>query len=323
MISTYLFTETGVVTGLEASPESLKDVDKKSLFWVDIRDYTDQDIHDLAATFDFHPVTVQSCIDAYRRPHLWEFEKYFYINFTTIKKSSSSTHSMKGSELHIFAGPQYLITASRDKVPEAVERALEQFRSAPAMCNRGPLYAVYILVEDLVETYFPYVEKLDSAADKLEDLMLENADKKTLAHLFTLKRKGQELRRLLGPQRDVFSELARREFSFVDGENRIYFQDSYNRIVRIFDMLDTVREVLSASLDVYLSSVSNRLNEVMKILTIVSTIMMVLGFITGFYGMNFTHLPWLEAPNAFRNLSIAMIIMVIGMLYAFRRKGWM
>jgi len=323
LISTYLFTETGVVTGVEASTKSLSGVGENALLWIDLRSYTDKEIHDLAAVFDFHPVTVQSCIDAYRRPHLWEFENYFYANLTTIKKSTSALHSLRGTELHIYVGSQYVITASREKAPEAVERALEQFKTSHTICSRGPLYAVYILVEDLVETYFPYVEKLDADADKVEDLMLDNPQKKTLEHLFSLKRRGQELRRLLGPQRDVFSELARREFAFVDGENRIYFQDSYNRIVRIFDMLDTVREVLSASLDVYLSSVSNRLNEVMKILTIVSTIMMVLGFITGFYGMNFTHLPWLEAPNAFRNLSIVMFVMVVGMLYAFRRKGWM
>lgn len=322
MLETYLITEQGTETGLEASPETVSKAGEHGLLWVDLREYDDKEIQNLADSFSFHPVTVESCLDDYRRPHLWEFENYFYINLTTIEHSSPNKE-LKVSELHIFAGKNFIVTACRNKSSEAVDRALKEMNSAPGESHRGTLYAVYLLTEDLVETYFPTVERLDSNADKLEDIMFNRPDKNTLKHLFTLKRRGQELRRLLGPQRDVFSELARRDFPFMVGDNRIYFQDSYNRIVHIFDMLDTIREVLSAALDVYLSSVSNRLNQVMKILTIVSTVMMALAFITGFFGMNFIHLPWLRSPYAFRNMVAAMLGLTVIMLYGFRRKGWL
>lgn len=184
------------------------------------------------------------------------------------------------------------------------------------------MYAVYLLAEDLVETYYPVVDKLDDDADKLENVMLDRGDKAALKHNLALKRRGFELRKLLGPQRDILNDLSRRDFPFIEGENQVYFQDVYNRMIRLFDILDTVREILSGNLDIYLSTVSNRLNEVMKVLTVFSAILMMLSLITGFYGMNFTHIPWLHSPNAFRNILISMAAITVGLLLWFRRKGW-
>lgn len=185
------------------------------------------------------------------------------------------------------------------------------------------MYAVYLLSEDLVETYYPIVDKLDNDAYGLENTMLDRADKASLARNFDLKRRGYELRKLLGPQRDILNDLSRRDFPFIEGENKVYFQDVYNRMIRLFDILDTVREILSGNLDIYLSTVSNRLNEVMKVLTVWSIVLMTLSFITGFYGMNFVHLPWLRAPHAFRNVLVGMALVTAGMLWMFRRKKFL
>lgn len=326
MIKTYLFTEGKFKQDVLLDDwRSLVSGDC-ALLWVDISEFKKDELKDIASKFGLHQLAIQSCLDGYRRPHLYEFEDHFYVNMTLVG-SRNNHHKNHGGirpdELHLFVGGKYIITASKGKTSDAVNNAIKEYQDTPGLCSRGPMYGVYLLAEDLVESYFPIVENLDNQADDIESQMLENATKKSLNRLFKLKRNGFELRRLLGPQRDIFSELARRDFSFIEGENMVYFQDVYNRMIRIFDMLDTIREILSGSLDIYLSTVSNRLNQVMKVLTIAATIMMILSFITGFYGMNFTHLPWLDAPNAFRNMTAIMVVITIGLLWWFRHIKWL
>ena len=321
MIKAWLFSEDGVTEDVPLEDwQSLVEDDNK-LLWVDIRAYDRNEICSLADKFGLHSVAIESCLDHYRRPHLYEFKDHFYVNLTVIKESR--TNKVEAAELHVFAGRKFIITAFKDKHNTAIEQTLDEFKYTPEMAARGPIYAVYLLAEDLIETYFPIVEKLDDDADKLEDEMLESADQDSLRELFDQKRRTYELRKLFGPQRDIFNELGRRDFPFMKSENKVYFQDAYNRMIRIFDMLDTVREIHSGNLDIYLSVVSNRTNEVMKVLTVVATIFLTLAFITGFYGMNFIHLPWLKSPNAFRNILLIMVGITLGMMWWFRRKGWL
>lgn len=323
MIKTYLITKDGVREDVPCEDWKSLTKDDCALLWVDVRSAATDEIRRLADIFGLHSLAIKSVQDGYQRPHLHEFPDHFYVNMTTVRTTNRGDHAVKPSELHLFAGEKWIITIVREQASDAVDKALAEFRQTPSLCARGPFYAVYLLAEDLVETYYPIVEKLDEEADKIEDIMLDGADKKSLKRLFDLKRQAFDLRRILGPQRDIFNELARRDFPFMDGENQVYFQDVYNRMIRLFDMLDTVREILSGGMDIYLSSVSNRLNEVMKVLTVFATILMTLSFITGFYGMNFTSLPWLQAPNAARNIAILMGVITVGLLWWFKRKGWL
>lgn len=322
MIKTYLFTQSGTREDVPVEDWRQLTEGDCSLLWVDVRSLTQAEIERLAAVFGLHSLAVDSVLDGYRRPHVYNFTDHFYVNMTMVK-TTRGNHGIKPLELHLFVGGKFVITAVKDDACEAVDNAIAEYISTPKLCARGPMYAVYLLAEDLVETYYPIVEKLDSDADKLEDVMLDRADKASLKRNFDLKRRGFELRKLLGPQRDVLNDLARRDFPFIEGEDKVYFQDVYSRMIRLFDVLDTVREVLSGNLDIYLSTVSNRLNEVMKVLTVFAAILMMLSFITGFYGMNFTHIPWLESPNAFRNILVAMGAITGGMLWWFKRKGWL
>lgn len=322
MIKTYLFTKQGTQEDVPLDDWKSLVEGNSALLWVNVTSVGKEELDGLAEQFGLHSIATESCLDAYRRPHLYEFSDHFYVNLTVVK-GKRGNNGVKPSELHLFAGGKFVITVTRDEKSEAVDKAIAEYKETPALCERGPVYAVYLLAEDLVETYFPVVEKLDDEADKLENIMLDKADRESLRKLFELKRQVFDIRKLLGPQRDIFNELARRDFPFVEGEDRIYFQDVYNRMIRIFDMLDTIREILSGSTDIYLSQVSNRLNEIVKVLTVVSIVLMTLSFITGFYGMNFVHLPWLRSPNAFRNVIAVMIALVAVMLLWFRRKGWL
>lgn len=322
MLKTYLFTKTEVKQDVPIEDwKSLVEGDS-GLLWVDVRSLTKEDMDKLAGLFGLHSLALASVMDGYRRPHLFQFADHFYVNMTMIR-STRADHGIKPMELHLFVGEKFIITAVKENGCEAVDRALQEYLDTPSLCARGPMYGVYLLTEDLVETYYPVIEKLDDDADKLEDIMLDKADRASLKRNFDLKRRGFELRRLLGPQRDVLNDLSRRDFPFIGGESKVYFQDVYSRMIHLFDMLDTIREILSGNLDIYLSTVSNRLNEVMKVLTVFATILMMLSFVTGFFGMNFTSLPWLTSPNAFRNIMVAMGLLTGGMLLWFHRKGWL
>lgn len=295
--------------------------DRCALLWVDAREFSDEELDSVARAFDLHEVALDSVKDSYHRPHLYEFHDHFYINLTVIHDGRRA--EVDASEQHLFVGEGFVVTVTRDRDSEAVDAALDEYRRTPALCDRGSIYAVYLLADNLVETYFPVVEKLDDDADSLEDDMLGNPDQDSLERLFNMKRRGYEMRKLLGPQRDVFSQLSRRDFPFIQGENQVYFQDVYNRMIRIFDTMDTVREILSGSLDIYLSSVSNRLNEIMKVLTVAAVILGVLTFITGFYGMNFTHLPALEARYGPWAIVGLMVLLTGGLLWWFRWRKWL
>lgn len=322
MINTYLFSQNGVEENVPFDDWRSLISDGNKLLWVDARAFTDDELADLADKFGLHSLEVDACKDGYNRPHLYEFADHFYVNMTTVTKNGKRNHTLKPSELHLFAGEGFVLTVTHESGCDAVDKALQEYKATPALSTKGAIYAVYLLAEDLVETYYPIVEQLDDEADQLEDVMLDKADKQSIRKLFTLKRRGFELRKLLGPQRDIFNEINRRDFPFIQGEDKVYFQDVYNRMIRLFDMMDTIREILSGSLDIYLSTVSNRLNEVMKVLTVFATILMMLSFITGFYGMNFVHLPWLQSPNAFRNIVLFMVAITGGMLWWFKKKGW-
>jgi len=324
MIKAYLFTKSEVRQDVVIDDWKSLVQDECSLLWVDVRSLSDEEMEKLAGLFGLHSLALDSVRDGYRRPHLFQFQDHFYVNMTTLKPTRSN-HGIKPLELHLFVGEKFVITAVKEAGCEAVDNSLREYLDTPGLCDRGPMYAVYLLSEDLVETYYPIIEKLDDDADKLEDQMLDRADRASLKRNFDLKRRGFELRKLMGPQRDVLNDLSRREFPFIKTESQIYFQDVYSRMIRLFDMLDTIREILSGNLDIYLSTVSNRLNDVMKVLTVYTVILGVFTLITGWFGMNV-----FSASNVYAPLprviwwSVAIGVGITGgLLLWFRRKGWL
>lgn len=322
MIKTYLFSAAETREDVPLEDWRMLIEGHESLLWVDARSPGPEELHRLAEAFGLQPEALRSCMDSFHRPRLHEYADHFYLNLTVVRGADRSGRGIKASELHLFVGEKFVIALSENESAPAVERALAEYMANPTLCRRGAIYAAYVLAEDLTETYLAIAEKLDAEADRLETAMLDRADKATMRKTFVLKSRVFELRKLLGPQRDVFGQIVRRDFPFERDNSTVHFQDVYNRMIRVFDVLDTVREVLSNSLDIYLSTVSNRLNEVMKVLTVAATILMTLSLIAGFYGMNFVHLPWLRAPNAFRNMCIFMGVLTALMLAWFKWKDW-
>jgi magnesium transporter len=220
----------------------------------------------------------------------------------------------------VFLGRNFLVTHHKQPVP-AADRLWNASRREAQGLERGPDFLLYHLLDVLVADYLPVVDQLDEAIDRIEDEVFDRPSQATLNRIFTLKRAALRLRRILSPQREVINRLARDPYDVVDASERIYFRDVYDHLVRLVDLNDTLRDLISGALDTYLSVTSNRINEIVKVLTVLTAVFLPLTFFSGFFGMNFTWLPfdsvWLLL------LAVALMIVVPALLYRwFRRQGW-
>ena len=186
----------------------------------------------------------------------------------------------------------------------------------------GADYLFYVLIDIIIDDYFVVIEKVSEDIENIEDVLIKNPEPETLQDIYRLKRSSIELRKSIWPIREVISKLQREQSNLIRDELQIYLRDIYEHIFRISDLLENYRDIIFGMLDMYLSSVSNRMNDVMKVLTIISTIFIPLSFLAGFYGMNFIYMPEFSNPSAYPILIVAMIILVATMIIFFKKKKW-
>ena len=207
-----------------------------------------------------------------------------------------------------------------------VEKARTLFFRDKRYTSHGADHLLYKLIDDLVGEYMPMVESIDDQIDRVEDEVLTRAEPDTLERIFTLKRIILSMRRILGPQREVLNKLARDDFEVIDPHDRVFFRDIYDHLVRLHDVNEGMRDLISGSLDTYLSVINNRMNDVMKTLTIITTLFMPISFLTGFFGMNFFEpvaglTKWTSLPAFMLALGI-FISLPVGMYIWMRRRTW-
>lgn len=320
MLKLYLLSNDGVDEKSDIN-EAMSEAQKKNgVLWVDMHSPSSEDIDLVSNTYKFHDIEKDSLSKQYTRPHIAEYEDHFHVNFTYIKSNKSQLHPQ---EFHIFLGKNYIVTSGGDATHKICDEVMGLYRDQPTLSQRGSYYVLYLLTDFLIDTYTHLADDMDDQVDKIEDEMSEHADKKSLQDLFKVKRRLFDLRRYLSPQRDVFNQLARGGFQFVDPGHEAYFQDAYNRMSRVFDSIDISRDILSATLDLYQSTVSNRLNDIMRILTIFAVILGIFAFITGFFGMNVINFPKFPLiPGSIWSIVITVIITACMLLW-FRSKGWL
>lgn len=293
---------------------------ENGILWVDMKSYTNDEIELVAKSFNLHHIESESLNEEYTRPHLYEYEDHFHANFTYLDLENNE---LKPKEFHVFLAGSYIITAGADGCSDLVDQAINHYLDMPELVERGSYYALYLVVDLLTDTYIHIADDMDDQVDNLEDEMSDHADRSTLQHLFKIKRKLFDLRRYMSPQRDVFNELARGTFKFISNLHEPYFQDVYNRMSRVFDIIDTSRDILSGTLDLYQSSVSNRLNDIMKILTVLAVILGTFSFITGYFGMNIADFPKIPVWVLAGWSVVIVFIITAALVYWFRKKGWL
>ena len=301
-------------------PELLKD--ESVVIWVDMEMPTEADEQVLLDIFHFHPLTVEDCRENRHYPKVEEFDGYLYFIVHGVT-ADISPERFNTIELDGFLGPNYVITYHHATF-RSINNVKQLLRTTPVACQRGTAFLLHQILDQVVDYYSPLLDAFDDRIDRLEaDIFtLKRPNNKILAEIMDLKRSVLRLRRISGKQLDILHRMSRGEFALIPGDMRPFYRDVYDHLVRVVDLAESYRDLISGSLEAYLSVVSNRLNEIMKVLTIFSAIMLPLTFIAGVYGMNFDNMPELRSRYGYFAVIVLMIVIAIGMLYFFRKRGW-
>ncbi len=303
-------------------PKLLKD--RRGLLWVDFSGESPEICQPILEGFGFHPLAIDDALQETHSPKVDDWDDYLYVvlNYMMVNPDDWKPTN---DELDIFVGRNYIVThhdLSMDFVDEVWASCLRDTRHV----QEGADHLLYLLADNLITHYMPIVEQVDEGLDEIEDKVFNGPSSATLQQLFTLKRLLLTMRRITLPQREVLNKLARDDYKVIDPRDRIFFRDIYDHLVRIHDLNESLRDLASSVLDTYLSVVNNRMNEVMKTLTIITTLFMPITFITGFFGMNFfepvAHLIGWTNSQAFLMMMGILLLLPTGMFLWMRRRTW-
>ena len=288
------------------------------LLWLDLPDTSDETLTLLREVFKIHPLAVEDAKEFHQRPKVEDYD-----DFVSLVAYGARGLDEPLTEVHCFYAEHFMVSVHRDEVP-AIADACHALTRRP---TDRRLVALYRLLDTLVDTMFPYLAAMDDRIDDLQDQIFASPKEEQLAALFALKRQVVDMRKLVTPQRDMVSSMLTHviEIPGMTAESEPYVRDLYDHLIRISDMVDSYRDLLSGSLDAYMSMVSNRLNDVMKQLTIIATVFLPLSFLTGFFGQNFA---WLVnrigSLTAFVGIGLGTeVVAVVALLALFRSRGWM
>lgn len=268
--------------------------------------------------FNLHPLAMEDVVTSGQSPKLDQYAEHSFISFNRILKEGS----FSTNEIDIFFRTDLVITVVEHGGDpfEPIRRRLQNATSRHRIS--GVDYLLYTLIDLLIDEIYPTLDSTGTEIEEIEEELLTSPDKNTLLKINAIKRNLLVLRRTAWPERDVINNLMRSSDSLISNQTKIYLKDVSDHIIQIIDIIETYRELCSHMVDIYLSSVSNKMNEVMKVLTIISTIFIPLTFIAGVYGMNFRHMPEIEwRYGYFVSLGIMMMIGA-GMLFYFKKKKW-
>ena len=313
------------------SPEyldSLEEIKSKlsspnGFVWVSLESASNEEIQQvLQDTFHFHPLAVEDCQSSgYQSAKIDDFVDYLFIIAHSIIKNDESAE-LTTAELDIFLGEKFVVSVFTDPVMPSVERSWNRAKRDFRISDFGSDFLCHSLLDGLVDAYLPIIDQMESDVEWLEDSVLQKPTPSTLEKLLNLKHEIMSIRRIISPLREVMNRLSRDEFHQIDAQSRYYFRDIYDHLVRIQDLADTLRDIITSGLDIYLNSTSLRLNEIMKALTIVSTIFLPLSFLAGVFGMNFTHIPGATHSLGFYLTVLGMVLLGIAMILYFKKRKW-
>jgi magnesium transporter len=289
-------------------------------FWLDIEAPDEEDYKILEAAFEFHPLTIEDIKHGRQRPKLEEYKGY---SFMVLVGARMGKAGLELDEYFLYLANDYLFTI-HDKPQELLTALRKRIETDPSTTKDEPDFLTYLVIDELVDANFPVLDDLDSTIDDLEDSIIDNANPEQLRTIYSMKHDITRLRQMLGAQRDLFQRLISASLGPDDREMSLYYRDVYDHIIRQYETVDSLRDLLTGAMDVYLSTVSNRLNVTMKTLTVIAALFLPLSFLTGFYGMNFTYLTGvLEPPTWSFWVGVGTMLAASGLMYLyFRRKGW-
>ncbi|MGQ0527102.1 MAG: magnesium/cobalt transporter CorA [Alphaproteobacteria bacterium] len=322
----FAYDETNLEeTGL-GSPEELQPyLQKWPMLWINVDGLGDAAvIAQLGEIFQLHPLALEDVLNVPQRAKFENYESCFFLILRMIEEAKSSYFV---DQLSMFCGPNFVLTF-QERPGDVFDGVRDRLRKGGRIRAAKSDYMAYALIDAAIDGYFPALEKYGDQLDKLEEEILFRADKKSMGQVHKVKRSLQMLRLSAWPMREALAKMNGSDCPLVHNETRLFLRDCQDHVMQILDVIENYRERLSGLSDLYISSVSNRLNEVMKVLTVFSTIFMPLTFIVGVYGMNFDtsfpyNMPELEWAYGYPTVMAFMALIAAGMIFYFWRRGWL
>jgi magnesium transporter len=296
--------------------------DTGTVTWINIDGLANIDvIGKIGNCFSIHPLTLEALLNTEQRPKIVDMETYIYLSLKMLSMKKES-YDIKVEHVSIIIGPNYLISFQED-VGDVFDPVRERIRREGGRVRKnGPDYLAYALIDDIVDNYFIVMEKIEERVEDLEEELVVSATRESVWKINRLKKDMIFLRKAVWPLREVITGLERVESPLIKESTHIYLRDVYDHTIQVIDTLETLRDMVSGMLDIYLSSLSYKMNEIMKVLTLIATIFIPLTFVAGVYGMNFRYMPELTWEYGYFTVWGVMIIMVVLMLFYFRKRQW-
>jgi magnesium transporter len=298
--------------------------DRPTVTWVQMVGLQDTNIlEELGTVFGLHPLTLEDILNTDQRPKMEDFGEYIYVVLKTFYSAGDQWDDIVPEQISIVLGAGFVISF-QERESDLFKPIIERIMAGKGRLRKsGADYLTYSLVDTIVDHYFGILETLGEKIEVTEEALIKNPSTATLQAIQLLKRKMLFLRKSVWPLRETINSLGRAESPLIHESSSIYFKDIYDHTIQVIDTIETFRDMLSGMLDIYLSSISNRMNEIMKMLTIIATIFMPLTFLAGVYGMNFKYMPELEWPWGYFMILAIMITIAVSMLFYFRKRKWL
>ena len=330
MLTAYIQFADGRTTR-EGDPATLAAAlrDTGARFWVDMEKPTDEEISLLDDVFGFHPLAIEDTIQYSQRPKIESYnhvgdalkQGYFYMVFHG-PDPETFREQLRTKELDLFVSERYLITIHEETMQAVTDVRNRAKADARVVLDPGIDMLLHSILDHIVDNYRPILDYLEVTLDDLEEESLTKPTPDLLVRIAGKKRELLNFRRIIGPQRDVLAQLARGEVPFIRESTRIYLRDVQDHLIRTVEMVELYRDLILGARDLYLSTINNKLNEIMKVLTTITVIALPMTVVTSFFGQNFAQITGIDSPWIFWGSILFMFSVVIGMLAWFRHKGW-
>jgi magnesium transporter len=295
--------------------------DTATVTWINIDGVANVEVLEkIGKYFTIHPLILEDIQNTEQRPKMEDLDGYLYINLKMIQ-SPLPGKEIRLEHVSLIIGPNYLLSFQEDP-GDVFDPVRERIRKDGKIRKFGPDYLAYALIDNIVDNYFIVMERMEERVEDLEAELVENATPQSLEKINRLKKDMIYLRKAVWPLREVITGLERSDSPLIKEETLIYLRDVYDHIIQVIDTMETYRDMVSGMIDIYLSGLSYRMNEIMKVLTLIATIFIPLTFIVGVYGMNFRNMPELSYRYGYYLIWAVMIGMVAIMLTYFRKKKW-
>jgi len=293
-----------------------------SISWINIDGLHQVDIIEkLGAHFVLHPLLQEDVVNTHQRPKFDEFEDHLFIVLRMFFFNEEE-NELDGEQISLIVGSNFVISF-QERQGDVFDQVRERLRNGKGRIRKkGSDYLAYSLIDAIVDSYYNILEKLGENIESLQEQLVTEPKQEDLQIIQQLKRDMLFFRKSVWPLREVISSLTRSESSLIKKDFFVYVRDVYDHVIQAIDTIETFRDMLAAMLDIYLSSVSNRMNEVMKVLTIIATIFIPMTFLAGIYGMNFKNMPELEWRYAYLFFWIIVVVVLVAMVAWFKRKKW-